>query len=176
MFDLSAVPVLETPRLRLRRFEDSDLDDLAALLSDPEVMRFIGDGTPQDRTAAWRMLAQMLGHWALRGYGLFAVEERATGRFLGRVGLINPEGWPGLEIGWTIVRDRWGEGFATEAAVAVRDHAFERLNIPRLISLIQPDNKASVQVAVKIGERPDRVIELIGKTAVVYAIDNPWRG
>jgi RimJ/RimL family protein N-acetyltransferase len=176
MFDLSAVPVLETPRLRLRRFEDSDFDGLAALLSDPEVMRFIGDGTSQDRTAAWRMLAQMLGHWALRGYGLFAVEERATGRFLGRVGLIHPEGWPGLEIGWTIVRDRWGEGFATEAAVAVRDHAFERLNIPRLISLIHPDNTASVQVAVKTGERPDRVIELMGKTAVVYAIDNPRRG
>lgn len=173
MFDFSAAPVLETARLRLRVLQESDLDAFAAMSADPEVMRYLGaTGQPVDRSGAWRILASMVGHWAFRGYGFFAMEDKATGAFVGRTGLWQPEGWPGLEIGWAVARERWGEGLATEAALAVRDYAFGAMNIPRLISLIRPDNKASVKVAEKIGERFDRRMDIDGE-ALVYAIDNP---
>ena len=173
MFDLSAMPVLETERLRLRVPQERDLDAFAAMHGDPEVMRYLGaTGQPVDRRGAWRILAIMVGHWAFRGYGFFAMEDKATGAFVGRTGLWQPEGWPGLEIAWGLVRERWGEGLATEAAVAVRDHAFGTMNVPRLISLIRPENKASSKVAEKIGARLDREIDLDGP-ALVYAVDNP---
>src|SRR5207253_7997909 len=95
---------LETPRLLLRMLRESDLDAYAAMLADPEVMRHLGDGRPLSRPEAWRNLALMVGHWQLRGYGLWAAEERATGALVGRIGLWNPEGWPGLEVGWTLRR------------------------------------------------------------------------
>jgi [ribosomal protein S5]-alanine N-acetyltransferase len=173
MFELSSAPVLETARLRLRVLKEGDLDPFAAMSADPDVMRYVGaTGQPVDRRGAWRILAIMVGHWAFRGYGFFAMEDKATGAFVGRTGLWQPEGWPGLEIAWAVARERWGEGLATEAAIAMRDHAFGTMNVPRLISLIRPGNKASIRVAEKIGERFDRRMDLDGE-ALVYAIDNP---
>lgn len=104
MFDLSRIPVLETQRLILRRIEERDLDAMAAIYADPEVMRFLDTSKPRDRAGTWRSLAFILGHWALRGFGLFAVEEKGTGHLVGRVGLFEPEGWPETEIGWTLGR------------------------------------------------------------------------
>ena len=114
-----SIPTLETPRLLLRQFRQNDSDALAALHADPEVMKYLGDGKPKARAETWLMMASYLGHWELRGFGLWAVEERATDEFIGRIGLLNPEGWPGLEVAWTLARDRWGKGFATEGAKAV---------------------------------------------------------
>jgi RimJ/RimL family protein N-acetyltransferase len=86
---------LETERLRLRMFRETDLDAHAAMSADPEVMRYLGaTGEPLTRLDAWRQMAMFLGHWQLRGYGVWAVEERASGTFVGRIGLFNPEGWP----------------------------------------------------------------------------------
>jgi len=170
MLDLTQIPTLETPRLRLRRPSERDLDRLAGMFADPRYMRFLADGRTADRAEAWRAIAGALGHWALRDYGFFAVEEKSAGLFIGWSGLLQPEGWPGTEIAWGIAPALWGQGLATEAARGVLDYAFSRLRLPRLISIIHPENIASIRVATKIGERFERSIEFQGKSPHLYAI------
>jgi hypothetical protein len=111
MLDLGQIPSLETKRLLLRRPLERDVDALAAVFAEPSYMRFLGDGETADRDAAWRAIACALGHWALRGNGFFAVEEKASGAFIGWSGLLNPGGWPGVEIAWGIAPSRWRQGF-----------------------------------------------------------------
>src|SRR5213592_2121688 len=141
---------LETDRLTLRMLRESDLDAYAEMCGDPEVMRYIGDGQPLARPMAWRNLAMMVGHWSLRGYGLWAVEERASGALVGRIGFWNPDGWPGVELGWMLRQAYWGRGYATEGARAALQVAFEQWQWPQLISLIHPDNAASIRVAGRL--------------------------
>jgi [ribosomal protein S5]-alanine N-acetyltransferase len=172
MLDLSRIPVLETPRLRLRRPEPRDFEAYAALCADPEVMRYVGEGLPLTRRRAWAGFAAMLGHWAIRGYGQFAVEGKATGAFLGRVGLYEPDPWPGTELAWAIAREHWGQGFAPEAASAVRDWAFTSLRLPRLVSVIMLGNGPSIRVAEKVGERLAREDEIEGTAVRIYTIEN----
>jgi RimJ/RimL family protein N-acetyltransferase len=108
---------LETERLILRSWTIDDFEDVAARNADPEVMRFLAvDGQPMSRFASWQSLCAHVGHWALRGFGQFAIVERATNQFVGRVGPWHPEGWPEFEIGWTLGSAQWGKGYATEAA------------------------------------------------------------
>ena len=166
------IPALSTQRLTLRGFTAADLDALAPIYADPQVSRYIGDGTPANRAATWRALAGMLGHWQLRGYGMWALIEQATGRLIGRAGLYNPEGWPGLEAGWVLARDRWGRGFATEAGHVVLAYAFTQLGADHLISLIHPGNTASIRVAERLGERLEREIDLNGQRALVFGISH----
>jgi RimJ/RimL family protein N-acetyltransferase len=108
-------PTVETRRLLLRMFSNEDFDDYARITSDPEVMRYVG-GKALSRDEAWRSLGYLLGHWKIRGFGLWAAEEKATGALVGRIGLYQPEGWPGLEVGWLVDRVRWGEGFRASRA------------------------------------------------------------
>ena len=113
------LPVIQTQRLLLTGLGEQHLDDYARANHDPRVAEWLG-GVPdtpvpwQDqREDTWRLLAVFLGHWALRGYGQWAVSDRETGRFLGCAGLWNPEGWPGVEVGWMIAADEWGIGYAS---------------------------------------------------------------
>ena len=161
---------LGTERLLLRQFREDDLEAYAAIQADPVVARHVGDGSPTDREASWRLMALFLGHWTLRGHGQYAVEERTSGAFVGRVGLWHPEGWPGLEIGWLTGRDRWGRGYATEAARTVAQTAFARCGVDRLISVIRPDNAASVRVARNLGAVHDDTIDLHGHSVHIYAV------
>jgi RimJ/RimL family protein N-acetyltransferase len=168
------VPRLETARLLLREWRDDDLDAFAAMSADPEVMRYLGGVL--DRGDSWRRIALHAGHWALRGYGNWAVERKADGVLIGRVGLWNPEGWLGLEIGWKLARDAWGHGYATEAASAAIDWAWTTLRTPRLISVIDPRNVASVRVAERLGLRRLREEKLNGGpfdgvTVLIFAIE-----
>jgi RimJ/RimL family protein N-acetyltransferase len=164
-------PMLETERLRLRSFREADLDAYAAICADPEVMRYLGDGRALSRADAWRQMALIIGHWTLRGYGLWAVEERATGALVGRLGFFKPEGWPGFELGWMLRRASWGRGYATEGAGRALPHAFTEMGRDHLISLIRPDNRASIRVAERLGERLERRTDLFGQEALVYGID-----
>lgn len=166
------VPVIETERLRLRGFREDDLDAMAAIWADPEVLRFIG-GATLDRDATWFKLAESIGHWLLRGYGPWAVADRRTDVLLGRIGHLHPEGWPGVEIGWTMAPATWGRGLASEAARAVRDWTWREMDLPCLISLIAPENEPSKHVARAIGERYERTIEILGLTAEVWKVERP---
>jgi len=122
---------------------------------------------------AWRNVAMILGHWHLRGYGQWAVVEKATGDVIGRVGLFNPEGWPGVELTWVIGRPHWGHGFATEAARAALQWTWGAVDTDRIVSMIRPDNARSIRVAEKLGERFERADEINGDVIHVYAIHRP---
>jgi RimJ/RimL family protein N-acetyltransferase len=142
------------------------------MCADAEVMRFLS-GYPQSREEAWRNMAMVVGHWQLRGFGLWAVEEKATGDLVGRVGCWKPEGWPGMEIAWTLRRESWGRGFATEAARAALRHAFEVLKQTHIISLIHPENEPSIRVARRIGLRIEGRNEVMGSSVLVYGVRSP---
>lgn len=144
------IPCLETERLLMREWRASDFETFASVYADAEVTRFLGG--VMERNDAWRALASGIGHWALRGYGTWAVERKSDGALIGRVGLINPEGWPGLEVGWTLNKPYWGGGYATEAAKAALRYAFLTQPVDRMISCIDPENTSSQAVAKRIGE------------------------
>ncbi len=163
-----AEPVLITPRLRLRPFVEADWPAYAAMCADAEVMRHIGAGGPQSKEDAWRTMATFLGHWALCGYGMYALEHRESGLLLGRVGYLDPPGWPGFELGWLLAREHWGHGYAREAAAAALRHAFEHMRRERVISLIRPGNQRSIAIAEALGEQLHGEIEMLGGTALVY--------
>jgi RimJ/RimL family protein N-acetyltransferase len=161
---------LHTDRLILRMFEDSDLDAYAAMCADAEVMRYLGDGRPMSRSDAWRNMALIVGHWQLRGYGMWAVEERLSGELIGRIGCWNPEGWPGFEVGWVLRRQSWGQGFATEGARAALQFAFDELNQPHVISLIRPGNERSIRIAERLREKLQGRTAVQGQEALIYGI------
>lgn len=171
MLKTDRIPTLETERLKLRPFRPDDLDEFAAMCADPEVMRYLGRGTPMSRELSWGNIAYFTGHWFLVGCGMWAVEEKETGRFAGRIGFAEPYGWPGFELAWALARHRWGRGYATEGARAALTWAFEVLGRDRVISLIQPANQASIRVAERLGERPQGRAEVEGREYLVYAIE-----
>jgi RimJ/RimL family protein N-acetyltransferase len=130
-----------------------------------------------DRALAWRNMAGVLGHWQIRGYGFFSVESKESGEWVGKVGPWNPEGWPAPEIGWTIMREHWGKGYATEAARASLDHVFNTLGWESVIHVILTGNVASEAVAKKLGSgllRRQRGIPAVTEDEVlIYGQDAP---
>ena len=163
---------LETARLLLREFRDPDLDAYAAMCADPEVMRYLSPtGAVLSREDAWRQMALFAGHWTLRGYGMWAVEEMESGRFVGRVGLHRPEGWPDLELGWSLCREAWGKGYATEAARAAAEYAFRELRRTHLIHLILPGNTRSIRVAERLGATPRGTAIVRGVEQLLYRLE-----
>jgi RimJ/RimL family protein N-acetyltransferase len=142
------IPRLETARLVLRDYRQTDFDAFAAFYQ-TERSRFIGG--PLSPEMAWRGLATHLGHWALRGYGFWAVEEKASGQFCGHVGLWFPEGWPEPEVGWVMMGNAEGRGIAQEAALAARAHAYGPLGWRTAISAIDPGNLRSIRLAQRLG-------------------------
>lgn len=173
------IPRLETERLILREVRPDDFEAFAGFMADPDVVRYL-HGEPMARADAWRAFASGIGHWALRGYGVWAVERKADGQFIGRVGLYNPEGWPGLEVGWTLGKPFWHQGYASEAAKVSMRYGFLTQPVDRLISMIDPGNKASQAVARKLGESkgPPHEIVIGGKffSADVWSITRAeWR-
>ena len=159
---------LETARLRLRQFSEADLDAYAVMCADPDVMRYLGTGVTMNRGETWRAIAGMLGHWQLRGYGMWALESRQTGELVGRAGFINPEGWPGFELGWVLGKAHWGKGYATEAAREAQRYAYEVLKRDRFISLIRHANTPSIKVAERLGSKLAGEVELLGGPTLVY--------
>lgn len=166
---------LRTERLVLRAFREADLDAYAQICADPEVVRYVGP--PFSRTEAWLHIAMMLGHWQLRGCGMWAVEDRSGGALIGRIGFYEPEGWPGLELGWMLARSHWGRGLATEGARAALAFALRVLERQHIISLIRPENAVSIRVAEKLGERFEGRSRVLGVEALVYGIRRgEWGG
>lgn len=142
-------PTLETARLILRPTAAEDFEPWAAFSADEEASRFLGG--PQPREVAWRLMCTMAGAWVIRGFGMFSVIDKETGRWAGRLGPWQPEGWPGTEVGWGIAREFWGRGYATEGAAAAIDWAFDNLGWTEVIHCIDPGNVNSQGVARRLG-------------------------
>ena len=166
------IPVIETERLLLREFRETDFPIYEKLAADIEVQRYLG-GKTLNRIEAWRHMAFLVGHWTFRGYGYFAAESKATGEYIGRVGFSYPAGWPGFELGWTIAPAYQGQGLASEAATRLLDYAFKDLDKSHVISLIHPDNAPSRRVAEKLGQKVEGETEVLGMPVLIYGIDRP---
>jgi RimJ/RimL family protein N-acetyltransferase len=167
-------PTLITARLILRPTQAEDFEGWAALMSDPECTRYLGG--VQSRALAWRGFATVAGSWQLYGFSMFSVIERATQRWVGRLGPWRPEGWPGDEVGWGLVRSAWGQGYAIEGTTAAIDWAIDHLRWQSVVHAIDPANERSQTVAKRLGSRlqgPSKLpapfdqapIELWGQTA-----------
>ena len=171
-------PVIETGRLILRRWRGDDVAPNTAMLSDPGTARFItADGKPvTDELIGWRNAAIMSGHWVLHGVGMFVVEEKSSGQFVGRVGRWFPPGWPGFEVGWGIAGAFRGKGYAVEAARAAIDWSFATFELDRIIHCIDQENTASQAVARRLGAEPGPTFDLFGHVADVWVTERiRWR-
>ena len=158
---------IETSRLVLRCFKEDDWLDLHRLYSDPECTRYTIQRTLTEGES-WRTMATMIGHWQIRGYGPYAVEDKATGKVMGPVGLWYPNDWPEPEIKWALASGYWGCGYASEAARAVKQVAAEYMPETSLISLIFSDNQPSIKLAEAIGATFEREFEFRGQTAHIF--------
>jgi RimJ/RimL family protein N-acetyltransferase len=176
---------LETERLLLRAPVADDAEALAPMYGDAEVMRYVGDGRPLTRAETARSVKRMIQRWEADGFGLFTTVRKEDGAVIGRVGLLvwNADTWEPttraesengrteVEVGYTLGRDYWGHGYATEAAGAVRDYALRELGADRLIALIIHGNTASENVARKLGLRYERDVMLGRREAQLFALD-----
>jgi RimJ/RimL family protein N-acetyltransferase len=163
--------ILETPRLQLREFTPEDADALALVLSDPETMRYYP--VPYDRAGVEQWIERNRQRYQDDGVGLWAMELKKTQELIGDCGIIRQqvEGESFYEIGYHLRRDFWGQGLATEAAVACRDWGFAHLKTSRLISLIRPENLPSRRVAERIGMTVWKEVNWRGLTHCVYSIE-----
>jgi RimJ/RimL family protein N-acetyltransferase len=140
---------LETDRLILRPPRIEDFEPWVEFAADAEATRFLGG--PQPRAVVWRTFLTLVGAWQIQGFAMFSVIEKASGRWIGRIGPWKPEGWPGTEVGWSLVRDVWDRGYAREAATASIDWAFTTLGWEEVIHSIHPANAASIRLAERLG-------------------------
>jgi RimJ/RimL family protein N-acetyltransferase len=167
---MASFPELETERLRLRHWRESDVDPLHAFYRDPLSASVYGEDVK--RSDVWRRIALHIGHWQLRGFGAWAIEDKATGRFAGHGGLWFPEGWDDVEVGYGIAPEFRRRGYAVELAKRVRDYGYRNAGLKRLVSYIDPGNTASIKVAEKLGARPDGEFLMHGKPQLVYLHTN----
>lgn len=165
------IPTLETERLNLRPWRDSDLDGFADIVSDPERAKYIGGAL--SREDSWRKLAAYVGHWQLRGYGPFALEERASGQFVGYCGPWYPLGWPEPEISWGLRSSALGRGYATEAASRALQYAYADLGWKTAISVIANDNTPSMRVAGRLGAKLDGATDIRGFACQIWRHSAP---
>jgi RimJ/RimL family protein N-acetyltransferase len=163
--------VISTSRLRLREYLPADVDERAAMFADKQTMRYYPRAKSRDETVRW--IEWNLGSYMQHGFGLWVVDLKSNGEFLGECGLVVQEvdGTGEVELGYSIKRSHWGQGFAPEAAIAVRDHAFEVLGLRRLVSIIHPDNTRSQAVARKVGMRHEKNTQLFGLPQQIYSLD-----
>jgi RimJ/RimL family protein N-acetyltransferase len=165
---------LETARLRLRPFTAADHDAIHAVYADPEVMRYVGHGAHRALAETVRALRGYADALAARGYGFVAVVERSSGVVVGDAGLHPLAGrGPDVELGYTLARAAWGRGYGTEAAGALRDHAFAVLGVPRVMAQVEPANLASRHVLEKVGMTVVGERVTYGRPHLVYAEERP---
>lgn len=167
--------VVETEHLLFRPLMLEDLDDLTVLYADPEVMRFLGG--PRSRDEVQRVLNRYIREYQIYGHSFFATILKDDQRFIGQCGLLNQEvdELPEIELGYVLARPYWQHGLALEGIQALRDYGFHQLGFPRLISLIPPDNQASIHLAEKIGMKYERDVEQWGQHFCLYAVKQPKR-
>jgi RimJ/RimL family protein N-acetyltransferase len=146
---MTQTPRIETERLILRLPKLEDFEGWAAYMADAEASKFIGG--PQVRAVSWRGFLQISGAWLVQGFSMFSVEEKATGKWIGRLGPWFPEGWPGTEVGWGLIPEAQGKGYAVEGATAAIDWVFANTDWTEVVHTIDPDNTPSQAVARRLG-------------------------
>ncbi len=168
---------IETGRLLLRQWRDEDVDPFVDICADPEVMQYIGDGRPRTRERTEQHVREFRRAWRDCGFGLYVIEETASGRMIGFSGFLVPDFLPeimqAVEIAWRLARDCWGKGYATEASRAVLETAAPAFGLRRVVSICHVDNVASERVMQKIGMRFERetVVPDGGMPVRVYDIE-----
>ena len=165
------IPVIETERLLLRGFKEQDLNQYAVMCSQKQFRQYLGNGKILSKEETWESMSSALGHWHLRGYGVWALERKSDNLLIGHAGLLNPEGWPGVEVCWALSPEHWGNGYATEAAKETVRWAFANLKTDTLISLIYPNNSASIKVSARIGQKFQKEIQFFNSTVYMYSIN-----
>lgn len=165
-----SIPQLQTDRLILRAPQDSDLPRMRQFFETPRSHMV---GGPADAVGTWSKLANRLGHWALKGYGLWHIADRATGTFLGWAGFVNAEGWDEPELGWTVMDEAEGKGIAFEACTAARAYGASEFGLRGVISYIAHDNTRSEALATRLGAIYEREGNLLGKPCRVFRHPSP---
>jgi ribosomal-protein-alanine N-acetyltransferase len=153
------IPTLQTERLTLRAPRMADFEAYAAFRGSERAV-FLGG--PYDEAQAFEQLSAIIGGWVLQGFGRWLVADRATDAPLGVVGLFHPRDWPEPEIAWSMFEQGEGKGYALEAALAARAHAYEQLGWTRVVSLIAPGNTRSEALAKRMGAQPEKLHHVPG--------------
>ncbi|HUF03423.1 MAG TPA: GNAT family N-acetyltransferase [Aridibacter sp.] len=167
--------MLETERLKIRKFEDSDVDAIHAMRSDPEVMRYIRE-TLKEKSESASWMKAISARWEPDGIGYCALVERTTGEFAGWCGLWQVPETGEIEVGYAITKSKWGTGYATEAAQAVVDLGFRTLGLDHIVALAYPENTASINVMGKLGMTYVERGTFYGKRLVKYSVTaDDWR-
>lgn len=168
--------IFETERLQVRHLTPEDGDNLYAVTSDPELMRYMGDGQPLSRELSDKWITVSMTNYATKGYGCSAVIDKRDGAFIGFCGLVRSEfaGSPDdAELIYALRKPYWGRGLATEVARAMLAYGKQSCGLKRIIATIDPDNTASIQVAHKIGfEHTETVADSDGMTTHIYQLTN----
>ena len=173
MTEINNIPTIKTDRLYLRPFRQDDLDPFTAMVSDPEVISMATyTGKPMNRSQAWNWMCMMLGHWHLRGFGIWAVEEIESRELIGRVGLQFLDWFDDVELVWMLRSQSWGKGFATEAARAAIQYGFQEKGLPRIAAVINIDNQPSINLAERLGMIREKKIEREGVFFFQYVAIN----
>src|SRR5215470_2088658 len=171
------MPAIETERLRLRMLDGDDLDNLARMFSDPEVVKYVGDGKPASREEAVKALHSIIAGWKDRGYGRWAAVDRTTGAFIGFGGLRSLLGTP--EVVYHLTKQHWGKGLATELARAALRFGFEDRGFARIVAIAKPANAASIHVMEKLGMQFEKHASYYDIDVVQYSISRDafrWNG
>jgi ribosomal-protein-alanine N-acetyltransferase len=147
------MPDLETARLAFRKFTPDDLNDLAAIRADPDVMKYIGSGRPESLVEVESKLNKVIAHWEQHGFGHYALVEKTNGKLIGWCGFGHLEDPRDVEIGYGLAKPYWGRGLASEAAAVTLKYGFEQLGLPRIVAITWPGNIASQRVLAKLGMR-----------------------
>ncbi len=165
------MPNIETARLHLRKLDASDLDDLAQIYQDSEVMRYRVFSEPASREETQRQLTQMIDHWQQYGFGRWAIAEKSTQKFIGHAGLEIVPALDEIEINYLLARSHWNQGFATEAATAIAQYGLTKLGCNRIVAIAKPENLASRRVMEKINMRYEKEITLYENCWVCYSLN-----
>lgn len=161
--------MITTDRLRLEPITADHFEAHARIVGDADVMRYIID-EPMTRAQAWWNIARYIGHWQIRGYGMYAAIEKSTGEIIGHMGFLNAEGGRGFELGWILATSAWGKGYASEGTRALVAHAFGPLGQSHIVCVINRDNARSIAVAGRLGATLEREEVESGKPLRIYGI------
>jgi RimJ/RimL family protein N-acetyltransferase len=166
------MPDLETSRLLFRKFTPDDLHDLAAIRADPDVMKYIGSGTPESVAEVESRLNKVFAHWAQHGFGQYALIEKTNGNLIGWCGFGHLEDPKDVEIAYGLAKPSWGNGLASEAASTILKYGFEKVGLVRIVAITRPDNLASERVLAKLGMKYVKTGYFYGVEMRYFAI---WR-